>query len=99
MVTREQVYEVLRDCYDPEIPVNLVDMGLIYDVQIDAGRIKVVMTLTSRGCPAHGLISAEVRTRLEQMPGVESAQVEVVWDPPWGLDRMSAAARKQLGMD
>ena len=98
MVTNEQVYEVLRNCYDPEIPVNLVDLGLIYGVKIDDDNVNVVMTLTARGCPAHSFISEQVREEVAKIAGVKSANVQVVWDPPWSISRLSEAARKQLGM-
>jgi metal-sulfur cluster biosynthetic enzyme len=98
MVTNEQVYEVLRNCYDPEIPVNLVDLGLIYDVKVDDDNVNVVMTLTARGCPAHSFISEQVRQEVGKIAGVKSAHVQVVWDPPWNISRLSDAARKQLGM-
>ena len=98
MVTNEQVYEVLRNCYDPEIPVNLVDLGLIYDVQVDDDQVNVVMTLTARGCPAHRFISEQVRQQVAEIPGVKSANVQVVWDPPWDISRLSEAAKKQLGL-
>jgi metal-sulfur cluster biosynthetic enzyme len=98
MVTQEQVYGALHDCYDPEIPINLVDLGLIYGVEIEEGHVNVVMTLTARGCPAHSFISEAVRARVAQIPGVESANVQVVWDPPWDPSRLSEAAKKQLGM-
>jgi FeS assembly SUF system protein len=98
MVTNEQVYEALRNCYDPEIPVNLVDLGLIYDVQVEDDQVNVVMTLTARGCPAHSFISEQVRQRVAEIPGVKSAQVQVVWDPPWNISRLSEAAKKQLGL-
>ena len=98
MVTNEQIYEVLRNCYDPEIPVNLVDLGLIYDVKVDDDNVNVVMTLTARGCPAHSFISEQVRERVAKIEGVKSANVQVVWDPPWNISRLSDAARKQLGM-
>jgi metal-sulfur cluster biosynthetic enzyme len=98
MVTNEQVYEVLRNCYDPEIPVNLVDLGLIYDVKVDDDHVNVVMTLTARGCPAHSFISEQVRQQVAEIPGVKSANVQVVWDPPWDISRLSAAAKKQLGI-
>ena len=98
MVTNEQVYEVLRNCYDPELPVNLVDLGLIYDVQVDDDRVNVVMTLTARGCPAHSFISEQVRQAVAKLQGVKSANVRVVWDPPWDISRLSEAARKQLGL-
>jgi metal-sulfur cluster biosynthetic enzyme len=98
MVTREQVFEVLQSCYDPEIPINLVDMGLIYDVRIDDDRVTVVMTLTARGCPAHSFISEDVRAHLAEIPGVKSVHVQVVWDPPWDPSRMSDTAKKRLGL-
>ncbi len=98
MVTREQVYEVLEKCYDPEIPINIVDLGLIYDVAVDEDHVNVKMTLTSPGCPAHVFISEEVRARLARIPGVASANVQVVWEPPWDPSRMSETAKKQLGL-
>jgi len=98
MVTNEQVYEALRNCYDPEIPVNLVDVGLIYDVKVDGDNVNVVMTLTARGCPAHSFISEQVREEVAKIAGVKSAIVQVVWDPPWDISRLSEAAKLQLGM-
>jgi len=98
MVTNEQVYEVLRNCYDPEIPVNLVDLGLIYDVQVKDDQVIVVMTLTARGCPAHSFISEQVRQQVAEIPGVKSTNVQVVWDPPWDISRLSDAAKAQLGL-
>lgn len=100
MVSEEQVYEVLRQCYDPEIPVNIVDLGLIYNVAVDSenGEVRVQMTLTAPGCHMGGMISEDVRRRLLNLPGVRDANVELVWDPPWNPGMMSEAARKQLGM-
>ena len=98
MVTNEQVYEALRNCYDPEIPVNLVDLGLIYDVKVDDDTVNVVMTLTARGCPAHSFISEQVREQVAKIDGVKSAHVQVVWDPPWSISRLSEAAKMQLGL-
>jgi len=98
MVTNEQVFEVLRNCYDPEIPVNLVDLGLIYDVKVDDDTVNVVMTLTARGCPAHSFISEQVREQVAKIDGVKSAHVQVVWDPPWSISRLSEAAKMQLGL-
>lgn len=97
MVTQEQVYEALQNCYDPEIPVNIVDLGLVYDVQVEDDSVNVVMTLTAQGCPAHSFISEEVRARVSSIPGVKSAHVQVVWEPPWDPSRMSETAKKQLG--
>ena len=98
MVTQEQVLDTLRNCFDPEIPVNVVDLGLIYDVGIDEDHVNVVMTLTARGCPAHTIISEDIRMRVAAIPGVKSANVQVVWDPPWDMSRMSDAAKKRLGL-
>ena len=95
-VTVDRIMEALRECYDPEIPVNIVDLGLIYNVAIDQGRVKVKFTLTARGCPAHELLSQQVKDAVAKLPGVTSAEVEVVWDPPWTPDRMSSAARERL---
>jgi len=108
-VTQEDVLTALKDCYDPEIPVNIVDLGLIYGVKIspdgaamapDARQdIQVDMTLTAPGCPAHMQISQQVKDRLEQLPGVNSASVNVVWSPPWTPERLSSAARQKLGIE
>ncbi len=97
-VTEEQVYEELRECYDPEIPVNIVDLGLVYEVNIQPRRVDVKMTLTAMGCPMAGEVMAEVRDHLLQLPGVEEAGVELVYDPPWTPERMTEDARWELGM-
>jgi len=94
-----QVIEALKTVYDPEIPVNIFEMGLIYDVLIDAdGRVGVKMTLTAPACPAAQSLPVEVRDKARSVEGVTDAKVEVVWDPPWTKDRMSDAAKLQLGM-
>ena len=93
-----QIIEALRTCYDPEIPVNIYDLGLIYEVKVKpSGSARVLMTLTSPHCPAAAELSAEVETRVLDVPGVTDAQVEVVWDPPWEPSKMSEAAKLQLG--
>lgn len=97
-VQEEQVYEALRECYDPEIPVNIVDLGLIYEVNIQPARVDVKMTLTALGCPMAGEVMAEVRDQLLTLPGVEDAGVELVYEPPWTPERMSEDARWELGM-
>ena len=99
MVTKEQVYEELHNCFYPEIPVNIVDLGLVYDVSVDDDKVLVTMTLTAPGCPAHSFIGEEVRAHVAAIPGVKSAQVRMVWDPPWDPSRLSPAARKQLGIE
>ena len=103
-LTEQDVLSALRSCYDPEIPVNIVDLGLIYNVSFaptedNKQDVTVEMTLTAQGCPEHVNISAQVKSRLEQLPGIRNAQVNVVWTPPWTPERLSPDARKQLGID
>ena len=103
-ITQEEVLSALKQCYDPEIPVNIVDLGLIYDVHFDSvpedqQDVTVEMTLTAQGCPEHVNISAQVKSRLEQLPGIRSAAVNIVWTPPWTPERLSPDARKQLGIE
>jgi FeS assembly SUF system protein len=99
-LTREQIMDALRQCYDPEIPVNIVDLGLIYDVQHDdAGNVSVKMTLTSQGCPAAQSIPDQVKARVGQIAEVRDVAVNVVWEPAWNPSMISAAARAQLGID
>lgn len=94
-----KVVEALKTVFDPEIPVNIYEMGLIYDVIIDAaGLVGVRMTLTAPACPAAQSLPIEVRDKARSVEGVTDAKVEVVWDPPWTKDRMSDAAKLQLGM-
>jgi len=93
-----QVVEALRTCYDPEIPVNIYELGLIYEVKVEpSGSTRVVMTLTSPHCPAAAELPAEVESKVRDVPGVTDARVDVVWDPPWDPSRMSEAAKLQLG--
>jgi len=95
---KAQVVEVLRTIYDPEIPVNIYDLGLIYDVDLAPdGGVNIRMTLTSPACPVAGSLPPEVETRVSALQGVTDARVEIVWDPPWTPDRMSEAARLELG--
>ena len=94
-----KVIEALKTVYDPEIPVNIFEMGLIYDVVVDAnGQVGVKMTLTAPACPAAQSLPIEVRDKAKSVEGVTDAKVEVVWEPPWTKDRMSDAAKLQLGM-
>ena len=97
-VSETTIYDALRECYDPEIPVNLVDLGLIYDVKIIDDWVGVKMTLTSPGCGMSGLISQNVRNRMLKIPGVKEADVRIVWQPAWSPSMMSAEAKKKLGM-
>lgn len=96
---RPQVLDVLGTVYDPEIPVNIRELGLIYDVLVDKdGRVGVRMTLTAPACPAAQSLPVEVQQKAAAVPGVSEAKVEIVWDPPWDKDRMSEAAKLQLGL-
>ncbi|MPZ20546.1 MAG: SUF system Fe-S cluster assembly protein [Luteitalea sp.] len=93
------IIEALRTVYDPEIPVNIYDLGLIYDISVDANaRAKVSMTLTSPACPSAQQLPVEVEWKVRDVPGVDQAVVTVVWDPPWSKERMSEEARLALGM-
>jgi FeS assembly SUF system protein len=94
----EKIVAALRTCYDPEIPVNIYEMGLIYDIAIQpAGTVDIRMTLTSPACPAAGSLPGDVQAKVRAIPGVSSVKVDIVWDPPWTPDRMSDAAKLQLG--
>jgi FeS assembly SUF system protein len=96
---RNRVIEVLRNCYDPEIPVDIYELGLVYDVAVDdAGNVRIRMTLTSPACPVAGSLPGEVELRVQAVDGVTSTRVELVWDPPWDPDRMSEAAKLTLGL-
>lgn len=94
-----KVIEALRQVYDPEIPVNIYELGLIYDIAVSPDNsVHVKMTLTAPACPVAGSLPGEVEQRIAAIPEVKSATVELVWDPPWSRDRMSEAALLQLGM-
>jgi FeS assembly SUF system protein len=96
---RPLVLDALATIYDPEIPVNIRELGLIYDVLVDKdGHVGVRMTLTAPACPAAQSLPVEVRDKARAVPGVTSAKVEIVWEPPWDKDRMSEAAKLQLGL-
>jgi metal-sulfur cluster biosynthetic enzyme len=98
-ITENQVYEALKDVYDPEIPVSVLDLGLIYDVKIIDDWVGIKMTLTTPGCGMGGAISNQVRDRVLNIPGVHECDVRIVWDPQWSPEMMSPAAKKKLGMD
>lgn len=98
------IWEVLRTCYDPEIPVNIVDLGLVYDMVIEPGsaggsKVSVKMTLTAPGCGMGGVIARDAQEKLLLLDGVESADVEIVWDPPWHQSMISAEGRRILGLE
>jgi FeS assembly SUF system protein len=96
---QEKIVAVLKTCFDPEIPVNIHELGLIYGIDVEeSGDVGIRMTLTSPACPVAGSLPPEVQAKVGGVPGVKSAKVELVWDPPWSPDRMSEAAKVQLGM-
>jgi FeS assembly SUF system protein len=96
---RKMTIEALSSIYDPEVPVNIYELGLIYDIDVsDGGKVAIRMTLTAPACPAAQELPAEVEANVREVPGVTDVRVEVVWDPPWTTDRMSEAAKLQLGM-
>jgi len=95
----DQIVEAIRTVYDPEIPVNIYDLGLIYRIAIDeAGKVDVDMTLTAPGCPVAGEMPGWVAESIEPVPGVSQVNVELVWEPPWGLDKLTDEARLELGL-
>jgi len=99
LAMRPQIVEVLSTIFDPEIPVNIYELGLVYDIAVDSDSVVGVrMTLTAPGCPAAQSLPVEVVNRLKQLPAITDALVDIVWDPPWDRDRMSDAAKLQLGM-
>jgi probable FeS assembly SUF system protein SufT len=98
----KEVWQALKTCYDPEIPVNIVDLGLIYDMHIDplsdGSRVEVKMTLTAQGCGMGTSIAADARNKILDLPGVVEADVQVVWDPPWTPEKISPEGRTLLGI-
>lgn len=99
MITEEMVVNALKTIYDPEIPVNIYDLGLIYDVKLDDNKVSVLMTLTTATCPAAAFMPEEVKTVLLEIEGVAEANVEVTYEPKWTRERMSAIAKEELGFN
>ncbi len=99
MASIEDVYSELRQVYDPEIPVNVVDLGLIYDVQLDGTTCNIRMTLTSQACPEARTIPDVMKRRVNSLDGVEGTNIEIVWDPQWSPQLISAEGRKLLGIE
>lgn len=95
--SKEETLEALTQVYDPEIPVDVVNLGLVYEVAIEAGTVRVRMTTTSPGCPVGDFLAHEVERALRKLDGVEAVRVELVWDPPWTPELMSPAAKEKLG--
>ena len=98
-VTMEDVTEALKNVYDPEIPVNVVDLGLIYDVSVDEGNVSVQMTLTAPGCGMGPMIAQQAEWAISELEGVEDVQVEMTFDPPWSPELISEDGKKLLGLD
>lgn len=96
---QSQAYEAVKTVYDPEIPVNIYDLGLIYDIKVnEEGFVHLVMTLTAPGCPVAGSLPLEVEDAVRAIGGVSDVKVDVVWDPPWTMDRMTDEAKLELGL-
>ncbi len=99
ITVKDEVIAAIKKCYDPEIPVNIYDLGLIYDVIVDdAKNVNVNMTLTSPACPVAGTLPGDVQVRIGEVAGIKAVKVELVWDPPWNPDMMSEAAKLELNM-
>ena len=97
-VTEEQVYAALKKCMDPEIPVNVVDLGLIYGVKVADGKdVDIKMTMTTRGCPLHDTLVSDVKRYVGKVNGVGNVNVDIVWDPPWSLEKMNQDVREKIG--
>ena len=97
-ISQEQVYSVLKKCMDPEIPVNIVDLGLIYGVNInESNDVDVEMTMTTRGCPLHDTLVSDVKRYIGKIGGVGNINVSIVWDPPWNIERIEPSVREKLG--
>ncbi len=99
MASQEQVISALRTCYDPEIPVNIYDLGLIYDVAVDEGIVDIRMTFTSDSCPSAREIPLDMRQKVGKIEGIKEVNLAVVWDPPWHPRMISEEARRELGID
>ena len=98
LISKDQVYLQLKKCMDPEIPVNIVDLGLIYNVEIKKEKdVDIKMTMTTRGCPLHNTMVNDVKNSVGKINGVGNINVEIVWDPPWSIDKMDPKAREVLG--
>lgn len=96
MTLEEKIWEKLRQVQDPEVGVNIVDLGLIYEVSVKEGKVKIKMTLTTPGCPMHIHFQEEVKKKVERLPEVSKVEVELTFDPPWNPERMSEDAKKSL---
>jgi len=97
-VTENKILEVLSNVYDPEIPIDIVNLGLIYGIDIDGGNVRISMTMTAPGCPASTQIAGESKILVGEIPGVENVEIDIVWDPPWDPSKMSEEAQDSLGI-
>ncbi|MCC6858360.1 MAG: SUF system Fe-S cluster assembly protein [Bryobacterales bacterium] len=99
MTLEQQIIAVLRTVYDPEIPLSIYDLGLVYELNVDAsGRVRIVMTLTTPHCPVAEALPQTVKSKVSEVPGVSEVQVELTWDPPWTMEKLPETARLQLGL-
>jgi metal-sulfur cluster biosynthetic enzyme len=98
MIDKEKVIEALRECYDPEIPINVVDLGLVYNIAIEDESIKITMTLTSPFCPIIDYFIEDVKHKVMEKTGAKNVDIDITFDPPWSLDKMSEKAKEQLGL-
>lgn len=97
-ITENKILEVLSNVYDPEIPIDIVNLGLIYGIDIDGGNVRITMTMTAPGCPASTQIAGESKILVGEIPGVENVDIDIVWDPPWDPSKMSEEAQDSLGI-
>ena len=97
-LTKKDILKSLKEVYDPEIPVNVVDLGLIHDIILNKGKVHVKMTLTSPGCPMGAFLMDSVKSKIESIKGIKEVEIELIWDPPWSPERMSKRAKKKFGI-
>jgi metal-sulfur cluster biosynthetic enzyme len=97
MVTKDDVFEALHQVEDPELGMDIVELGLLYDAEIEGPKVKVIHSLTSMGCPAGPMIQEDIHRVVSELPGVEDVEIELTWDPPWTPERMSDDAKFILG--
>ncbi|MDP8011255.1 MAG: metal-sulfur cluster assembly factor [Thermoplasmata archaeon] len=98
MVKEEDIIDVLKTVIDPEIGLDVINLGLVYEIKVNDDNVYIKMTMTTPGCPLTSWILADAENKIKQVPGVKDVQIELVWDPPWSVDRISEEARKLLGL-
>jgi len=99
MVTEDVVVEALREVYDPELHYNIYDLGLVYDISVDDGKVHIMMTLTTPACPIGPMVTEQIQENLNLLPGVKDVDIEFTFDPPWNPEMMSDEAKADLGLD